>query len=87
MLPADQVPAQSQRAYAAAREIPQILDGLYCHCECGKRDNLRSLLSCFETRMPTTCGICRDEAELALAEFLEGRSLKQIRAAVDRKFG
>ena len=81
------VPRSARAAYAAAREIPQLLDGLHCHCECAARDGLRSLLSCFESRMPTSCGICRDEALLALRLHREGRTLDEIRAAVDEEFG
>lgn len=86
VLPAADVPEKSRKAYEVAREIPQVLDGLYCHCECGKRDSLRSLLSCFETKMPTTCGVCRDEAELAHELFLQGKTLAEIRKAVDRRW-
>lgn len=81
------VPERSRAAYDAARQIPQILDGLYCYCDCAERDRLRSLLSCFETRMPTSCGICRDSAELALRLHGDGRTLDEIRAAIDRRFG
>ena len=87
VLPAADVPKAARRAYEAARQIPEILDGLYCHCGCAKRDGLRSLLSCFETRMPFTCGYCREEAELALRLHREGRSLAEIRRAVDRELG
>lgn len=87
VLPSADVPEKSRKAYDVAREIPQVLDGLYCHCECGKRDKLRSLLSCFETRMPTTCGVCRGEAEQAYELFLEGKTLGEIRKAVDRRWG
>ena len=60
---------------------------MHCHCDCGERDRLRSLLSCFETRMPTTCGICRESAELALRVHREGGTLADVRAALDRKYG
>ena len=81
------MPRPARAAYEAAREIPQVLDGLDCHCDCAARDGLRSLLSCFETRMPLTCGYCREEAELALKLHREGRTLAEIREAVDREFG
>ena len=82
-----ELPRSARAAYAAAREIPQVLDGLYCHCDCATRDGLRSLLGCFETRMPLGCGYCREEAELALKLHREGRTLAEIREAVDREFG
>ena len=87
VLPEEEVPERSRAAYRAAREIPEVLDGLYCHCDCGERDKLRSLLSCFETRMPASCGICREEATMALTMHRGGKTLDEIRAAVDRKFG
>jgi hypothetical protein len=87
VLPDEELPERAKAAYAAAREIPQVLDGLYCHCDCGERDKLRSLLSCFETRMPTGCGVCREEAVMALRLHREGRTLDEIRAAVDRRYG
>ena len=34
-------------AYQIAREIPEILDQLYCYCECDKLLGHHSLLSCF----------------------------------------
>jgi hypothetical protein len=83
------VPGRARGGYEAAREIPEILDGLYCHCDCAERDGLRSLLSCFETRMPmpVSCGICVGEARLALRLRREGRSLREIRRAVDERYG
>ena len=53
----DAVPEKSRKAYAAARVHPEVMDGLYCHCDCAERDGLRSLLECFASKMPTTCGI------------------------------
>ena len=87
VLAAADVPERSRAAYEAAREIPGVLDGLYCHCDCAERDGLRSLLSCFETRMPTSCGICRESAELALRVHRDGGTLADVRAALDRKYG
>ncbi len=34
-------------AHQVAREIPDILDGLYCYCECDKHMGHKSLLSCY----------------------------------------
>jgi hypothetical protein len=80
------VPERSRPGYEAARAIPEILDGLYCHCDCAQRDGLRSLLSCFETRMPVGCGICSGEAQLAHRLSREGRTLSAIRKAVDDRY-
>ena len=83
----DDVPSKYRDAYAAAREIPQVLDGIFCHCDCAAHRGMRSLLSCFESKMPQSCGICLGEARLALKLHREGRDLAAIRAAVDRRFG
>ena len=83
----DAVPERARAAYRVAREIPGILDGIYCHCDCAERDGKRSLLGCFEGTMASTCGICRGEATLAGRLNAKGRSLDEIRAAVDDEYG
>ena len=75
------------RVYAMAARIPNVLDGLYCHCECSKHSDHRSLLTCFESDHGAMCDICLGEAELAYRMTQEGRSLQEIRAAIDARFG
>jgi hypothetical protein len=88
VLPDAKVDAEHRDAYAAAREIPEILDGIYCHCDCADRhSNLRSLLSCYETEMPMSCRVCSGEARTALRLHRKGKSLIEIRAAIDKEFG
>ena len=87
VLAADKVDASHRDAYAAAREIPEILDGIYCHCDCADRHgNLRSLLSCYETEMPMSCGVCSGEARTALRLHKKGKTLDEIRSAIDKQF-
>jgi hypothetical protein len=69
--------------YQMAAEIPHVLDGLYCHCDCSKHSNHRSLLTCFEDDHGAACDVCLTEAALAHRMDREGRSLKEIRKAVD----
>jgi hypothetical protein len=38
---------QTARTYQIAQQIPEILDHLYCYCECDKHLGHYSLLSCF----------------------------------------
>jgi hypothetical protein len=84
----DKVDAAHRDAYAAAREIPEVLDGIYCHCDCADRhSNLRSLLSCYETDMPMSCGVCSGEARTALRLHKAGKTLDEIRAAIDKQYG
>ena len=87
VLPDSKVDAAHRDAYAAAREIPEVLDGIYCHCDCAERHgNLRSLLSCYETDMPMSCGVCSGEARTALRLHRKGKSLDDIRAAIDKQY-
>jgi hypothetical protein len=73
-------------AYAAARNAPQLLDGLYCHCECAKHFGHRSLLTCFESDHGSQCDICMGEALLATELASRGSSLDAIRRAIDERF-
>ena len=73
-------------AYAAARGTPQILDGVYCHCDCSKHFGHRSLLTCFESDHGARCDICMGEATLAAQLAARGNSLNDIRRAVDQRF-
>jgi hypothetical protein len=74
-------------AYAAARNAPELLDGLYCHCECAKHFGHRSLLTCFESDHGAQCDICMGEAVLATRLGAQGGTLDQIRRAIDERFG
>lgn len=74
-------------AYAAARDAAGTLDGLYCHCDCSKHSGHRSLLTCFEGEHGAYCDICMGEAMVAHGMAQQGRSLEEIRTAIDRQFG
>lgn len=75
------------RAYEAAQQAPQVLDGLTCHCRCRENFGHRSLLSCFESEHGASCEICIGEALLAVEMHRQGRTLEEIRGAVDARFG
>jgi hypothetical protein len=77
----------ANEAYAAARETAATLDGVYCHCDCSKHASHRSLLTCFESEHGAYCDICMGEAMLASGMTKQGKSLTDIRAAIDRQFG
>lgn len=74
-------------AYAVARRIPAVLDGLYCHCDCSKHMGHRSLLTCYETEHAGQCDICMGEAMLADRMAAQGSSLDAIRQAIDAQWG
>ena len=75
-------------SYDAARGNPEIFDGLACACGCtGKNGSHRSLLTCFETMQPTGCYGCQEEALLVASLIKDGKSLGEIRATIDKKWG
>ena len=75
-------------AYDAAREMPQVFDGLACGCGCSDHAGThRSLLVCYESMQPTGCASCREEADFVAKMARDGKTLAEIRTAVDKKFG
>ena len=79
---------KARKLYDQAREIPGVLDGIHCYCDCHDDPmNHRSLLSCFESDQAAGCYACGAEARLVHELHGEGRTLADIRSAVDRKFG
>lgn len=89
VVPADELPERKgvRAAYDAARAYPEMFDGIYCPCECTGSMGHRSLLVCFESKQPLGCHGCREAAEFILPRAKEGKTLAEIRAAVDKKFG
>ncbi len=89
ILPASALKTDKARMlYDLAREIPEVLDGLHCYCDCHDDPmNHRSLLSCFESDQAAGCYPCGGEARLVHKLHAEGKTLAKIRAAVDKKFG
>lgn len=76
-------------AFEAVRGIPEIADGCRCHCGCAGLPGYYSLLSCFEgpTAMALACPICPGEGRLAARLHKSGKTLDEIRAALDAKYG
>jgi hypothetical protein len=75
-------------AYDLARGHPEIFDGLACACGCtGKNGSHRSFLSCFESMQPTGCYGCLEQAELIAPLIKDGKTLAEIRSAIDKKWG
>ena len=77
---------QIVRAYEAAQAVPQVLDGLYCHCQCRENFDHRSLLSCFQSEHGASCDICMGEAVMAEEMHRQGKTLDEIRRAIDARF-
>ena len=91
VLTAGQLPAADPdviHTFDMVREIPQVVDGIYCHCGCAELPDHYSLLSCYESDgMAQACVVCQGEGRLAYQMHKRGNTLAEIRAAVDRNFG
>ncbi len=77
---------ETARAYQIAQEIPEVLDSLYCYCECKKHMGHKSLLTCYVDEHAAHCDICMNEAFMAYELHRQGKDMKSIREAVDARF-
>jgi hypothetical protein len=78
---------EARPAFEAVRRIPQVADGIRCSCGCADRQGFYSLLSCYEADgMARHCPICQGQARLALRLHESGKSLDEIRAAIDARY-
>ena len=70
------------------REIPDIVDGIRCQCGCADLEGFYSLLSCYEgDAMARSCPICQGEGRLAARLHKDGKTLDEIRVAIDARYG
>ncbi|MEK7678835.1 MAG: CYCXC family (seleno)protein [Deltaproteobacteria bacterium] len=73
-------------AYQIAKEIPDVLDGLHCYCECKKNFGHKSLLTCYVDEHAKHCDLCLNEAFMAGELHRQGMDAVSIRKAVDKRF-
>jgi hypothetical protein len=74
-------------AFGEVRQIPQIVDGIRCHCGCAKTTGFYSLLSCYEgDGMAQDCHICQGQGRMAFRLHNEGKTLAEIRDAIDARY-
>jgi hypothetical protein len=77
-----------QSAFEAVRKIPQIVDGIRCNCGCADLPGFYSLLSCYEADgMARLCPICQGQGRMAYRLFTSGKTLDDIRLAIDARYG
>ncbi len=79
----------AQLAFDEVRQIPEIIDGIRCNCGCADTKGFYSLLSCYEGdgAMALACHICQGQGRLAFRLHGTGKTLDQIRDAVDARYG
>jgi hypothetical protein len=87
VLAPERVAPHARELYDHVREIPHVVDGIRCQCGCADVPGMYSLLSCYgESGMAQYCEICSGEGRLVWELHREGRTLDEIRAAIDRRF-
>ena len=72
--------------YEYAAEMPMVMDGLFCYCECLRNVGHYSLLECFMDDHAAGCDICLQEAITAYEMTRQGRSLDDVRTAIDGRY-
>ena len=75
-----------ETAYQVAHDMPEVLDQLYCYCQCDKHSGHRSLLSCYTDHHAANCDVCVNEALDASRMMKQGYKMAEIRREVDRKY-
>jgi hypothetical protein len=74
-------------AFDQVREIPQIVDGIRCSCGCASREGFYSLLSCYEGEgMARHCEVCQGTGRMAYRLHKQGKTLNEIREALDLRY-
>jgi hypothetical protein len=81
--------SRQRDAYAAAREVPAVLNQLYCWCGCKENPATRhrALLECFESEHGSDCDICMGEAAIARSLVQQGvTDVRRIQDQIDMNF-
>jgi hypothetical protein len=70
------------------REIPEVVDGIRCQCGCADSAGYYSLLSCYEgDAMARSCPVCQGQGRLVYRLHKDGKTLDEIRHAIDARYG
>lgn len=76
----------AKESYRIAREIPEVIDGIYCYCHCKKNFQHKSLLTCHVDQHSSYCDICIKETLAAYEMHNKGMKPLEIRRAIDKRF-
>lgn len=67
-----------KEAYSIAKEIPDVLDKMFCYCYCALDHKHKSLLSCYVDDHSSKCGTCLREAVVAKQLTVQGKKPEEI---------
>lgn len=76
----------AKESYRIAREIPEVIDGIYCYCHCKKNFQHKSLLTCHVDQHSSYCDICIKETLAAYEMHNKGMKPLEIIRAIDKRF-
>ncbi|VAX18106.1 hypothetical protein MNBD_NITROSPINAE02-449 [hydrothermal vent metagenome] len=79
---------KAQATYQIAKEIPGVLDKIFCYCYCSinPRFKHKSLLTCYVDDHASMCGICMKETIMAKQMTDQGMTPQQIAMAIKKKY-
>ncbi len=77
---------ETAKAYQLAKDNRELLDSMFCYCNCKKIYGHKSLLSCYVDNHAEKCEICRDQTFYAYSQYQQRKDIVQVRKAVDKKF-
>jgi Protein of unknown function with PCYCGC motif len=83
----EQFSGKARLAYAAAREVPEVLVHLPCYCGCMSGFGHRNNLDCFHDEHGVECTMCQDIALDARDMYKNGYDIDRIRQAIKDKYG
>ncbi|MBI5875283.1 MAG: hypothetical protein HZB81_05495 [Deltaproteobacteria bacterium] len=86
LLSPDLFKGKTAYTYQIANEIPDVLDSLYCYCDCQKHSGHKSLLSCYTDKHAAFCDVCQNEAIMAYELYKQGKDVKTIKKMIDERF-
>ncbi|HZG72130.1 MAG TPA: PCYCGC motif-containing (lipo)protein [Chondromyces sp.] len=90
-------PEDMQIIYAAAAKHQELLENMPCYCGCGESANHKNNYDCFihENKENgavvwddhgTKCGVCLEIAAQSMSEFINGKSINEIRDMIDEQY-
>lgn len=85
-VPPSRYRGRTASSYNVAIKHRDVLDYMYCYCNCKQSIGHKSLLSCFTDDHAANCGICQDQAFYAADMTAKGLDLAEVRMAMDKKF-
>ena len=72
-----------KHVYEQVAKVGNVVYQLPCNCRCDRALGHTSLRSCFETLHGTECSTCAKEAFFTASQLKQGKTVAQIRAAIN----